>query len=323
MEHGAMKAAERILLVMLPALLMQGACGRHRDAPVAAADNAPPALIVARGRVDIEGGPLPLGMTVDGVIATVAVMEGESVKQGQLLITTDPTPAHLDENLAQARLAQAQAQVGLLESKAAAARVRAARLVEAAKEDAGDGQSADDAREAAAEAVAELANARAGMRIAHADVERTGYQATQHLLRAPLDGEVLRVTAWPGMRVSAQGGPLLTLLPAKARIVRAELGQDFVDDVAPGAQAQVISDDGRQTPLGPAHVLRIGRTFGQSTLQEDPLQRINERSVECVLAFDSPSTLRVGKRVLVRFPQTGQGSPTASERLAKPPPRTL
>ena len=317
-----MKAAERILLALLPALLTV-ACTRHRDEPVAAADNGPPALIVARGRVDIEGGPLPLGMTVDGVIASVAVTEGEPVTRGQLLIATDPTPAHLDENLAQAHLAQAQAQVGLLESKAAAARVRAARLVEAAKEDAGDGQSADDAREAAAEATAELANARAGMRIAHADVERTGYQTTQHVLRAPLDGEVLRVTAWPGMRVSAQGGPLLTLLPAKARIVRAELAQDFVDAVAPGAPAQVISDDGRQTPLGSAHVLRLGRTFGQSTLQEDPLQRINERSVECVLAFDGPSTLRVGQRVLVRFPQTAQPSQMASERLAKPRPRTL
>ena len=317
-----MKAAEGILLAVLPALLLV-ACARHRDEPVATADNAPPALIVARGRVDIEGGPLPLGMTVDGVIASVAVTEGEPVTRGQLLIATDPTPAHLDENLAQAHLAQAQAQVGLLESKAAAARVRAARLVEAAKEDAGDGQSADDAREAAAEAVAELANARAGMRIAHADVERTGYQATQHVLRAPVDGEVLRVTAWPGMRVSAQGGPLLTLLPAKARIVRAELAQEFVDAVAPGAHAQVISDDGRQTPLGSAHVLRLGRTFGQSTLQEDPLQRINERSVECVLAFDSPSTLRVGQRVLVRFPQTAQPSHTTGERLAKPRPRTL
>ena len=319
-----MKPGERIVLVALPVLLLLAACARHRDNPTtAAADNATPSLIVARGRVDIEGGPLPLGMTVDGVIANVAVTEGDWVRRGQLLIAADPTPARIDEDLARAKLAQAQSQAKLLESKASAARTRAARLIQAAEEDAGDGQSADDAREAAVEAGAELINAQAGMRIARAELQRTGYLAEQHILRAPLDGEVLRVTAWPGMRVSAQGGTLLTLLPAKARIVRAELSQDFVDVIAPGAAARIVSDDGQQTALGAAHVLRIGRMYGQSLLQEDPLQRINERSVECVLAFDGPSALRVGQRVLVHFPQASRGADIPGERLAKPRPRKL
>ena len=319
-----MKSADRVLLVALPALILLVACTRDRSDSIAtAAGNTPPATIVARGRVDIEGGPLPLGMTVDGIIANVAIVEGQPVTRGQLLIATDLTPARLDEDLARARLAQAQSQIALLEAKAKAANVRAKRLREAARVDAGDGQSADDAREMAAEAVAELANARAGMRIAHADVERAGYQSTQHSLRAPVDGEVLRVMAWPGMRVSAQGGTLVTLLPAKTRIVRAELSQDFVDVIAPGTPARIVSDDGRQTRLGLAHVLRIGPTYGQSQFQEDPLQRINERSVECVLAFDNPSALRVGQRVLVNFPHPAHDAGPAGERLAKPAPRTL
>jgi hypothetical protein len=52
-----------------------------------------------------------------------------------------------------------------------------------------------------------------------------------------------------------------------------------------------------------AHVLRIGKVFGASTLEDDPQVRANTRSVECVLAFDqAPSMpLRIGQRVLVKF----------------------
>ncbi len=288
------------------AVLALGACTRQHagSQPGAASEAASPspAFIVARGRIDVEGGPLSLGLSVDGLVDHVAVAEGDHVRRGQLLISTDPTPSHLDQTLAQAHLSQARAQVALLQSRLSAARLHATRLVAAARQDAGDGQSADDARQATSEAAAELDNARAAVQVAQVDLQRAAYQGRQHELRAPVDGDVLRVTAWPGMRVSAQAGTLVTLLPAGARIVRAEVAQEFIDTIRPGQQAQIMSDDGRQTSLGAAHVLRIGPVFGQTTLQEDPTQHINERSVECVLAFAVASPLRVGQRVLVRFP---------------------
>jgi hypothetical protein len=40
---------------------------------------------------------------------------------------------------------------------------------------------------------------------------------------------------------------------------------------------------------------------GASALEDDPLRRANTRTVECVLAFDTPDPPRVGQRVLVRF----------------------
>lgn len=309
------------------ALLALDACTpRHAASQSGAPSDAiasSPAFIVARGRIDVEGGPLALGLSVDGVVDHVIVAEGAQVRRGQLLISTDPTPAHLDETLAQAHLSQARAQVTLLQSRLSAARLHATRLAAAAKQDAGDGQSADDAREASTEAAAELDNAHGAMQVAQADLERAEYQARQHELRAPVDGDVLRLTAWPGMRVSAQAGTLVTLLPAGARIVRAEVAQEFIDKIQPGQQARITSDDGRQVAFGAAHVLRVGRVFGQSTLQDDPMQRINERSVECVLAFDGASTLRIGQRVLVRFPAAARPPAQTAERLGKPHPGTL
>ena len=308
------------------ALLALSACTRqHAGSPpgVADATSSSPALIVARGRIDVEGGPLSLGLSVDGLVDHVAVAEGDHVRRGQLLISTDPTPAHLDETLAQAHLSQARAQVALLQSRLSAARLHATRATAAARQDAGDGQSADDARETATEAAAELDNARAAVQIAQTELQRAAYQTRQHELLAPVDGDIMRITAWPGMRVSAQAGTLVMLLPAGARIVRAEVAQEFIDTIRPGQHAQIISDDGRQTSFGAAHVLRIGPEFGQSTLQEDPTQRIDERSVECVLALDDASTLRVGQRVLVRFPAAAQSIMPAAERLGKPPTGTL
>lgn len=322
-KHAGMKHVAGIAC----ALLALGACTRQHAGPqpgaASEAISLAPGFIIARGRIDVEGGPLSLGLSVDGLIDHVAVAEGDHVRRGQLLISTDPTPAHLDQTLAQAHLSQARAQVALLQVRLSAARLHATRLTAAARQDAGDGQSADDARQATSEAAAELDNARAAVQIAQVDLQRAAYQGRQHELRAPVDGEVLRLTAWPGMRVSAQAGTLVTLLPAGARIVRAEVSQEFIDTIRPGQQAKILSDDGRQTSYGAAHVLRIGPVFGQTTLQEDPLQRVNERSVECVLAFDAASTLRVGERVLVRFQAAVHPATSTIERLGKPRPGTL
>ncbi|MGV8944104.1 HlyD family secretion protein [Thermomonas sp.] len=289
---------------MLAVTLLMGAlsgCGRGQPQSESIVAIPSSTDVVVRGRIDIEGGQLSLTTLVDGVIAEVAVHEGEHVSKGQALLTLDETAARIDEELAQARVSEAQSRIKLGQARVDAAKIRAQRLVMAAKLDAGDGQTADDARGVLAQAVGELDSARSGVRTASAELGRARYVLTQHVLRAPADGQVLRVTAQPGLHVAAQGSPLLTLLPDKARIIRAELSEDAINDIAVGQQARVISDDGRQAPLGSVHVLRMGPVYGPSTLQEDPQQRINERSVECVLAFDGPTSLRVGRRVLVRF----------------------
>ncbi len=303
------------LPVLLPALLA-GCQDRGASTP-ASMDEPPPQLLVARGRVDVEGGPRALSLPADGVVSAVNVKEGDRVRKGQVLVTEDGISARLDEDLAKAHLAQADAQVRLWSPRLAAARQHAARLAEAARQDAGDRQSADDAREAAAEADAQLADARAGVDIARADMERAQYQLRQRTLRAPADGDVLGLTAWTGMRAQ-QGATLLTLMPAIERIVRAELSPDVVDDIAPGTRARILSDDGRQTVLGTGRVRRIGGTYGRTTLQDDPLQPINEQTVECILTFDRTTTVRVGQRVLVRFAPANPAA-VPGERLVKRP----
>ncbi len=296
-----MKFASRTLALTLPLLALLAGCGRDQPQADTATALLPPAGMVVRGRIDIEGGEVALTAPVDGVIAGVAVHEGDHVGKGQALVTIDETAARIDEELAQAHLSEAQSRIKLGQTRVDAAKIRAQRLAMAAKLDAGDGQSADDARVLLAQAAGELDSAESGVRTARAELERARFVRSQHVLHAPNDGQVLRLTAGPGLHVAAQGASLLTLLPDTARIIRAELSEDAINGTSNGQTAQVLSDDGLQTPLGTAHVLRIGSVYGPSTLQEDPQQRINERTVECVLAFGEPTTLRVGRRVLVRF----------------------
>ena len=283
--------------------LLLGACSRAPDTTTAAAASAPRSAYaaVARGRVDIEGGLLALSMPRDGTLVKVAVHEGDHVRQGQLLAQLDTRPATLAVDAAQAGLEQAQAQIKLLVVKLTAAKQRAGRLRAAATAGAGDGQSADDAQEAAAQLAAEQQGARATLDMARQKLDEARYELKQRSLLAPFDADVVKVAAQVGASVSPSSGPLFTLLPNEPRIVRAELNESFVGMVKPGMHAEVSANSGSPDTHWSAHVLRIGKVYGPATLDNDPQVRANARTVECVLAFDQPSNLRIGQRVTVRF----------------------
>lgn len=269
--------------------------------------SAPAATIayaaVARGRVDVEGGLLKLGMPREGIVADIKVHEGEHVHKGQVLAMLDTKPAQLAVNAAEAEQKQAQAQGRLLEVRLKAAQQRAGRLAQAAAAGAGDGQSADDARDAAQQLQGELDNARATEAMAVQKLDAARYELAQRSLIAPVDAQIVERDIQPGATVSPQGGPAFVLLPEGARIVRAELNESFVNTVHDGMQATVIDDSGSGAPALHAHVQRIGTVFGPSALEEDPMIRANTRTVECVLAFDQPppTSLRIGQRVIVQF----------------------
>ncbi|KLD66011.1 efflux RND transporter periplasmic adaptor subunit [Dyella japonica] len=289
------------LVLVAPVL---AACS-HDDSGKSNATSAPAATYaaVARGRVDIEGGLLKLSMPREGVVADIKVREGDHVKKGQVLAVLDTKPAQLAVSAAEAEQKQARAQGSLLEARLKAAQQRATRLQAAAAAGAGDGQTADDAKDAATQLQGELDNARAADAMAAQKLEAARYELAQRSLVAPVDAQIVERDIQPGATVSPQGGAAFVLLPEGARIVRAELNESFVSAVHEGMHAQVVDDSGSGVPTLGAHVQRIGTVFGPSALEEDPLIRANTRTVECVLVFDQtpPPSLRIGQRVIVQF----------------------
>ncbi len=278
-------ALRRITLV---AALLSALAGCGGDpSPDPAAPEAPAYAAVARGQVAVEGGLLQLGAPREGTVATLAVHEGEAVHRGQTLATLDAEPARLRVQIAEARLKQAEAEARLFAGKLALAQVKAGRLAAAAKAGAGDGQSADDARGEAQELAGRQAVAEAAVEVARQARDSARYELGLRTLRAPIDARITHVGAQPGASVSPQSGPLFVLLPQTPPVVRAELNESLVDAVRVGMPATVSSDSSDQS--WPAHVLRIGSVVGPSTLEDDPQQRLDSRTVNCVLAFDSPA----------------------------------
>ncbi|HWU78298.1 MAG TPA: HlyD family efflux transporter periplasmic adaptor subunit [Rhodanobacter sp.] len=293
-------------------VLLCACSGSPDTAPAATA--SPAYAAVARGRIDIEGGLLALSMPRDGTLVKVAVHEGDHVRQGQLLAQLDTRSSTLAVDSAQASLEQTQAQLKLLGVKQAAARLRAQRLAAAAAAGAGDGQSADDAREAAAQLDAELQSAHATLDMARQKLDEARYELQQRSLFAPFDADIVQVSAQPGATVSGTTGALFTLLPSKPRIVRAELNESFVGRIKPGMHAEVSANSDVGSTRWGAHVLRLGKVYGPATLENDPQIRANARTVECVLAFDQPQDLRIGQRVIVRFDTAASGPARASSK---------
>lgn len=280
-------------------LALVASCSREATAP----SSPPPSpyAAVARGQVTIEGGLLQLGAPRDGTLAGVDVREGDRVSKGQTLATLDGEPAQLAIDAAKAALSQAQAQQQLFAAKLKLARQQAHRLSEAARQGAGDGQSADEARSSVVTLLAQGDAAAAAVEMARQKLVSARYELGLRTLKAPMAAIVVRVAAQPGASVTPAGPPLFTLLPDVPREVRAEVNNSFADSLKVGMSARVSLDDHPDGRALDARVTRIGQVVGPSKLDTDPLQRANDRTVVCVLAFDQPQTLRIGQRVLVRF----------------------
>ncbi|MGH8145921.1 MAG: HlyD family secretion protein [Rhodanobacteraceae bacterium] len=305
-----MKRASLGLIVVIAATTALGAgltaCsgGSH-----AATDDAQQSqwLAVARGKVDVEGGMVQVAARTDGVVETVAVEQGDAVKAGQVLAQLDPRAAKITVATAKAGVAQAQAQLAELQVALRQAQQRAPRIIAAAKAGAATGESADRARNAVASLKAKHAAAQAAQEVARQQLAAAQLALDATSLRAPVAGTIVTRQIAIGQAVAAASGrPLFELLPDRPHIVRAQVDSDVAGAIHPGMQAQIVRDSGTG-PVYSATVLWVGQVLQPASLTQDPLARAVANDVDCTLKLapgkSGEAPLRVGQRVLVRFPR--------------------
>jgi len=218
-----------------------------------------------------------LSTPVSGVVQSVSVQPGQSVKQGQELLA-------LDSRVYRAKVAESAAAVERLKAEAAEAKRNLDRVQELYNRTVISTTELDQAKLRDARSRAMLAEGEARLRLDQSRLEET-------VLRAPFDAVVLARTAEPGQAVAAGLQPQTLLVVAKSGEMqaRAKLDAGQLGKVRAG-QAVTVSVAGKSYPgrvkaVGMEPVAAPGGTFY-------PLD----------VVFPVRETLRAGMAATLRLP---------------------
>jgi HlyD family secretion protein len=291
------------------------AAAKKAKAEQAAAANSvdsSPYVAIANGKADVEGGIIQVAARRAGVVREVLVQEGEDVVRGQVLARLEDDEPRLAAERAAAEVAQAQAQIALLQVERDSAQREFRRLQDLAASNFVAAQKLDQARDAIRTAEARIAAQRASIATAQARLNEARYDQELSVIRAPADGRIVRRYANPGAGASTLNvSNMFDLEPRAERIVRAEITESALPQVAIGQTVQIAPEsDPAKTYDG--RVLRRAAVFGARKLQsDDPSERTDDRVVEVVVAAPDAPFL-IGQRVLVKFMRGQQQAAVAA-----------
>ena len=305
---------------------------------------APVSLIAAPGRVEPITEEIDVAAEVQGRLTDVLVDEGAQVTRGQVVARLEHADYDARLQSAQARLAVAEAErlrlvngarpeerreaVAVAQQAAAALehagieverhrrlftggviarealdtaernwRVAVARAAETGERErlvAADARLDDRAR-----ADASVAMARAAVAEAQALLDKT-------VIRAPIDGVVLRRHRQAGESVSPDGAASTIVTVADVRVlrVRADVDERDVARLEVG-QAAWVTADAYGDRRFEGRVIRVGRMLGRKTVRTDePSEKTDTKVLETLVELAPGTTLPVGLRVDV-FISTG------------------
>ncbi|MDO5604315.1 MAG: HlyD family efflux transporter periplasmic adaptor subunit [Paracoccus sp. (in: a-proteobacteria)] len=288
-------------LILVAALALAALCGPVRAADPLAEDgtgNLGPWLAVARGTVDVDGGLMRLATQREGLIAEVFVKEGDRVSAGQILARLDDGSSRVQQQIAEAEQRQARAQLNAAELRLRHARAEVDRLGPLLSADAVPARQGDEATRAAETAEADRLNAEIALDLAGLRLESAQLETEARLVKAPVDGVILRSSARPGDGASTSNiTEMFLLAPDGARVMRGTLDEQFIGKVSAGQTAQIVTERDANRQLS-GHVLRVAPVFGR------PGQAQTEaRSVEIVIALDDADAGRLilGERLIARI----------------------
>ena len=281
------------------------AATERKQAAAAKADVKTPYTTIASGKADVEGGIIAVAARRAGVVQAVYAEEGEHVTKGQVLAKQEDQDSRLAVQTAEAQLAQARAQIPVTQVQLATAQREYARLARLIPSRFVAQQKLDEAQDSVRQAQAQLAQNRTAIATAEAAVSQTRYTLDLSVIRAPVNGVIVRRYANPGAGASTLNvSNMFDLEPETGRIVRAEIVESALPQVFVGQQVEMVPE-ADATKVYSGRVLRRAALFGARKLQsDDPSERSDERVVEVVVSADAAPFL-IGQRVLVKFMRAG------------------
>ena len=300
--------------------MTQSQAKRTRAAANAAQQPETPYAAIANGKADVEGGIIQIAARRGGVVRAVYVQEGDEVRSGQMLARQEDDEPRLAVDRARAEVAQARAGMSAGQVALTSAQREYDRLQVLAAKNIIASQKLDQARDKIREAQAQIEAQQASVQTAQARLREAQYDLELTVIRAPANGVIVRRYANPGSGASTLNvSNMFDLEPDSARIVRAEIAEAAITQVAIGQEVE-ITPEADETKVYTGRVLRRAAMFGARKLQsDDPSERTDERVVEVVVTADG-APLLIGQRVLVKFMKPGQRAGVKRAPPAGPKP---
>ena len=246
--------------------------------------------IGARGMVEGVNENVRIAPLLPGLIAEVSVKVGDRVAKGDPLFRQDSRDAT-------ALIANQKAQVALLEAK-----VHEAEVILADRQDSfqrteklrnKDVMSEDDRQRkyyALRSAETALATTQADLELARAQLAQAEVNLDLLTVRAPRDGDILRVDLRAGEYASVpptdMNNPSLLLGETRHLQLRADVDEDSASRVQPGAPAVAYIKGMRSDPI-PLRFVRIEPyVTTKKSLTGDSTERVDTRVLQVIYQFD-------------------------------------
>jgi HlyD family secretion protein len=296
--------------------------------------------VASPGRIEAQSDAIEVGGGVDGVIRSIFIREGQNVRRGQVLAELECGDLKSALAVAQAEAESSRrSRDRLLRGSRAEERDAAGQKTESAKAilaqasallDRNKGLVATDsishvtyeealrnAKVAEAEyrqaqryeqlvnagpLPEEIARANAEVQAAEERIQFAQERLEKCVIRAPLNGTVLRVVLREGESFSLSSPrPLFTIANTLGRRVRAEVDERDVGRVHIG-QSVIISSDAYSGRRFNGSVTRLATMMGKkSVLTGDPADKADRDILEVTAQLQNATELPVGLRVTVEF----------------------
>ncbi len=215
-----------------------------------------------------------------GIVEKVNVLEGQYVKQGELLLALDPRDYDIAVRVAAARVKEAQAK----HDKAQREHGWEGELYER-------GLISDNELQ---DAKIKLLQAESDVEAAQAELAKAQLGLERSVLKAPFDGVIVAVRAWKGQVVlkALQKEALIALAQGRKMVARARVSADRVDEYRSGQAARVKIEnqwrDGVVYRIGAVSegVLESGIAYAVDTLIEVKENEVMRPGQFCIVEIN-------------------------------------
>ncbi len=258
--------------------------------PVALPASAPyESYVAGSGIIEASTENIEIGTVVSGIVRSIAVRIGDTVKAGAPLFTIDDRELQADLLVKRAAVKSVEAQVAVEEVSRADTQSQLSRLQSLSDSRAVTQDEVDRRKFAVQAASARIDSAKAQIASAEAQVEATKINLERLIVRAPVDGKILQIKIRLGE--FAQAGPLSTPLMLLGNVatlhVRTDVDENDAWRLHAGAAATAYIRGNRELSTELKFVRMEPYVVPKKSLTGDSSERVDTRVLQVIYSFDA------------------------------------